>query len=408
MRQAGVSRARRALLGLTIACAGSWLAILVGTGLPPAQASERLKLPADFFGVNAQWLSRLTQPGDGDALIRHVRTMQRLGIETVRTGPQWGEIEPGPPVHGDHRFDFSRFDREMRVLARFRIRVSALLIGTPTWARNPGASSCGWQLPPPRSAHAFAGYARAVADRYGRHGSFWSENPGLPYLPFVEFEVWNEPNLWDFWCPDVNSRSYADMFTETARTIHGRDPRARVVLGGLVALDRTHYWDDGSIHGVEVGAFISQVLARRPGARRQIDAIGIHTYGETPAVHLDLLRYTRSRLREIGLGRVPLVYNEFGWTTSGSAGFSATEAARARYLRTITAYAARGTCGVVEVDPYAWATDEALPQDSEDWYGMVDPETARPYASARTYSRTLHWLRGRLGKPAPGRITTCR
>lgn len=61
-----------------------------------------------------------------------------------------------------------------------------------------------------------------------------------------------------------------------------------------------------------------------------------------------------------------------------------------------------------QVDPYTWATPEAQPEDAEDWFGTVDPESARPYESARSYSRVAQLLRGRLAKPAPGRVTTCR
>jgi polysaccharide biosynthesis protein PslG len=408
MRQAGASSAARLLLALVLVCVGSTAVGPTSFATARSTAPEAGRLPPDFFGINAQWLNHLTQQSGDAALVRHVSEMRRLGIETVRAGPQWDEVEPDHPLLGDHRFDFSSFDREMRVLARFRIRASMLLIGTPRWAREPGAFSCGWQLPPPRSAEDFARYAVAVAARYGRGGSFWSQHPRLHYLPVIQFEIWNEPNLWDFWCPEINPQRYADMFTESALALHGVDPRARVVVGGLVAFDRTHYWPNGTVHGMEVGEFLSQVFAHRPDAREQIDAVGLHTYGETPAVHLSLLRYTRRRLRQIGLGQMPIVYNEFGWTTSGAAGFVASDRTRARYLRKITTYAARGTCGVIEVDPYAWATDEVLPQDSEDWYGIVDPETAQPYASARTYSKTLRWLRGELSEPAPGGITTCR
>jgi hypothetical protein len=115
----------------------------------------------------------------------------------------------------------------------------------------------------------------------------------------------------------------------------------------------------------------------------------------------------RERLHQIGLGRVPIVYNEFGWATSGDGGFVTGERTRARYLRRIITYAARGTCGVSEVDPYTWATPEGTPQDTEQWFGIADPETAQPHASALTYSNTLRWLRGVSGKPAPRRIKTC-
>ncbi len=34
--------------------------------------------------------------------------------------------------------------------------------------------------------------------RYGPEGTFWEENPGLPYLPIRRWEIWNEENLATF------------------------------------------------------------------------------------------------------------------------------------------------------------------------------------------------------------------
>ena len=34
---------------------------------------------------------------------------------------------------------------------------------------------------PPRSNAAYAGFVRELVRRYGPRGSFWAENPGLPY-----------------------------------------------------------------------------------------------------------------------------------------------------------------------------------------------------------------------------------
>lgn len=408
MRRAGVRLIRSSLVLALALSAGLLLSPSAATPTGSLGQQPR-KLPTDFFGINAQWLQTLSAEGDDAALARHAREMRRLGIGIARISLHWGTVEPSPPLLGRHRFDFASFDRTVAALARSRIRVAILLLGAPAWARDLEATlSCEHRLAAPASATDFAAYAGAVTDRYGRGGSFWSEHPSLRYLPVVQFEVWNEPNWWDFWCPDIDPARYGDLFAAAAGRIHASDPRAAVVLGGLVGTNQTSYWPDGTMHGMETGRFLRLMLEHRPDARSQIDAFGLHTYGDYPWIHLDLLRYVRWRMRQVGLGGVPIVYNEYGWATKGATGFVTSERSRSAYLRKITAVAARGTCGVIEVDPYTWATPEAQPDDAEDWFGIVDPESARPYESARSYSRVAQLLRGRLAKPAPGRITTCR
>jgi hypothetical protein len=409
MGQAGVSSAARLLLALVLVCVGSTAVGPTSLATARSTAPEARRLPPDFFGINAQWLHTLTLQGEDAAVVRHAREMRRLGIRIARITPHWGEVEPNPPLLGRHSFRFTSFDRTVAALAQSRIRAAILLIGTPSWARDLGGTlSCGHRLPAPASPVDFASYAGAVVDRYGRGGSFWSEHPDLPYLPVVQLEVWNEPNWWDYWCPDIDPARYADLFAEAARRIHQSDPRATVVVGGLVGTNRTTFWPDGTMHGMETGQFLKLMLDHRPDARSQIDAVGLHTYGDYPSIHLDLLRYVRWRLGQVGLGKAPIVYNEYGWATSGSRGFVTSERARAAYLRKITAVAARGNCGVIEVDPYTWATREVHPEDAEDWFGIVDPQSARPYESARAYSGISRLLRGLLPKPPPGRLSTCR
>jgi hypothetical protein len=372
------------------------------------RAKQARKLPAGFFGINAQWVHILTLQGEHAAVRRHAAAMQRFGIESARVSPQWNEVEPAPPSGGRHDFDFSRFDRTVAALAKADVRASIYLVGAPGWARVVRTLSCDGRHPPPDTPSQFAAYAGAVVHRYGRGGSFWRDHPDLPYLPAREFEVWNEPNWWDFWCPAIDPRDYADLFVLAARRIHAADPLARVVLGGLVGTNRTTYWPDGSMHGMETGRFLYELLRYRSDARAEIDAVGLHTYGDYPWIHRDVLRYVRHRMAEVGLGGVPILYNEFGWSTSGDRGFVTREGRRAAYIRELVSFAARSDCGVISVAPYAWATREDVAHETEDWFGIVRLRSARPYRTARVYSRVLRLFRGELDKPAPARINACR
>lgn len=413
MRSVGERPASRTLLFLVLALAGAGFALSEHSSARGEAAAERArqaprKLPAEFFGVNAQWVHLLTLKGEHAAVRRHAETMRRLGIESARVSPQWNEVEETAPIGGRHEFDFARFDRTMTALARSRVRASIYLIGAPGWARLVRTALCGNRHPPPDFPAQFATYTGAVVSRYGRGGSFWRQHPGLPYMPPREYEVWNEPNWWDYWCPAIDPREYGELFVAAAERIHGADPRARVILGGLVGTNRTTHWPDGVMHGMETGRFLSEMLDHRPDARAEIDAVGLHTYGDYPSIHTDLLRYVRFQMAQVGLGGVPIVYNEFGWSISGERGFVTSESKRARYIRQVATYAARSDCGVASIAPYAWATRETVDEDAEDWFGMVRLRTARPYRTAQVYSRVSRLFRGLLQKPAPARLRVCR
>ena len=144
---------------------------------------------------------------------------------------------------------------------------------------------------------------------------------------------------------------------------------------------------------MEPGRFLELVVTHRPEARGEIDAVGLHTYAKLPGGHIKLLRHLRRRMGELSLG-LPIVFNEFGWPTRGTTAFVTGERARAAYTSRVARAAALGDCGVASIAPYTWATPEAAPTDAEHWYGIADPRSARPYETARAYSRLLRRVRG--------------
>jgi hypothetical protein len=363
-------------------------------------------VPTSMFGVNGQWLHLLTLRGEPAVALRHARAIKQLGIGTVRITPQWNEVERTPPSGGRHHFDFAAFDATMTALAASRLRADIFLIGVPSWARGLRGLLCGSRAPP-ASAAEFAVYAGAVADRYGRNGSFWQRHPRLPYLPARQYEVWNEPNLLDYWCPAINAREYADLFVAAARRIHQSDPRAKVIVGGLASGTRDRHRPSGTLQEMEPGRFLELAIAHHPDARAEIDAVGLHTYARLPGRHIGHLRHLRRRMGELRLG-LPIVYNEFGWPRRGARGFVTGERLRAAYTRRVARIAALSDCGVSSVAPYTWATAEANPAEAEDWYGIADPRTARPYPTARAYSALLRWVRApAVRQPDAGRLPTC-
>ena len=75
------------------------------------------------------------------------------------------------------------------------VRILPVLIGSPRWAN--------WkpQLPPKdaETRRRFYQFAEAAVARYGPHGEFWRGKPYPASVRAVDWEVWNEPNLRNYW-----------------------------------------------------------------------------------------------------------------------------------------------------------------------------------------------------------------
>jgi hypothetical protein len=165
------------------------------------------------------------------------------------------------------------------------------------------------QLSPSAAATAMAQYITAFAQRYGPNGSFWAQNPQLPYLPAEDFEIGNEPNLPLQWVVDntgvhwPDPSAYAQVYEAARTALHQVDPSGRAVVGGLA---------DSASLGVDVQHDEEWLAALAPG---QVDAVGYHPYTED--VSIGLVRSDTETLRQWmdshGMQSVPIEVNEIGW-----------------------------------------------------------------------------------------------
>lgn len=389
--------AGRAARALALVC----LAGCFAGGLVSGAAASKRAVPHDFFAVGGGWMNKLAFDGNQSALDAHAKRMAAFGIESARISADWQTAEYAPPVLGVHDFNFTILDRAVRALAKYRVRAAPFLIGSPTWARDATGPYCGYRTTPPNGG--FAAFAQAVVERYGRNGTFWSENPGLPYVPVHQYEVWNEENWLGYWCPELSPARYASLLLATARAIHGVDPDARVIAGGLVGLREDKYDPNLLLHGMQPVKFVSQMLSAAPGLRGELGGIGYHSYALWPAENLDLLRFFRQGLRTLSLDSTPIIFNEFGWPSHGRDARTSPENVRSIFISKLATWIARSNCGVTQIAPHTWATAEQDPSNAEDWFGLVDPLTARPHPAARAYSSVALRFEGRLRKKRPPR-----
>jgi hypothetical protein len=347
---------RRALLLAVLA-----LAVSGGTAAHAAQGSE-------LFGVSVnRIINDDFTPSHWDAPLRAVRA---TGLRQARTDAFWMWAEPARPVRGVHRYDWRRLDAVATALASHGLRWLPILDYSALWAASDPAN----YHSPPKSNADYAAYARAFAARYGRGGSFWAKHPRLRALPVTTYEIWNEPNngKW-FWRPRPDPARYADMYLRAHAAIHAVDPRATVVVGGLVA------------HA----SFVMAMYAARPDLRGHVDAIGWHAYSPQVSGLEKDVRDLRDALEVLGEAHVPVHITELGWPTTGNDPGVLPERARAAALEASAARLARSDCGIRAVIAYTWST----PRRDATGFGIRRPN-GRPAPSSRAFARVVgHYAR---------------
>lgn len=176
--------------------------------------------------------------------------MAATGAKWLRMDFDWSHVQR----LGPDSYDWSSIDMVVREAHARGLEVIALLAYTPEWARPRGAPD----KHPPLDPDRFAVYASEAAKRYGPLGvRVW--------------EIWNEPNVSDFWAPRPDPEGYAALLTRATAAIRAVDPGATIISGGLApAADRS----DGM--QVRDRTFLARLYAA--GAGDAFDVVGLHTY----------------------------------------------------------------------------------------------------------------------------------
>ena len=333
------------------------IALLAATAVCCLPAPGAAAVNDGAFGVNPGDLFRLPET-QWDA---HLEAISDDGVQAVRMGAWWPDLEPGPPVDGQHRYSWSDIDRQVVALARHGLRWEPLLCFSATW----GSQVDGDYSAAPDGTENFAGFAAALARRYGHDGSFWAEHPELPALPVTSYEIWNEPNATRYWHPG-EAGDYADLYAAAHAAIHGADGAARVVVGGLAA--------SGPDGVTPADDFLRRMYAHRPDLEGSVDAVGLHPFARDPqGVYRNVATF-RHDLDDIAGKGIPIEVTEIGWPAT-----EIPEQIRASYLAQVAEKLARSDCGIDRVMPYAWV---------EQSFGIANQDGS-PRPSATAYSNAI-------------------
>jgi hypothetical protein len=339
-----------------------------------------------FFGINPGDLFKLPQ-SQWDT---HLSTIAADGMQVVRVGAWWSDLEPAPPAGGRHRYAWGDLDAQVAALARHGLRPEPLLSFSATWGSKVG----GDYTAAPDDADNFASFAGALAQRYGRGGSFWHEHPELPAVPVTAYEVWNEENANAYWHPAAAApEDYADLYAAARAAIRRADDASRVVVGGLAAAENDAV--------LAPRTFLRRMYAHRPDLRGAVDAVALHPYARDPKGVYKVIAGFRRSLDAIAGPGVPIELTEIGWTTADTP-----EQRRAAYLRELAATLPRTDCGVERLDAYAWLGPEQAAGDREQWFGIANRDGSnKPSASA--YAQSVRLMRGLAGSAPTAVVPLC-
>src|SRR5204862_6949780 len=248
------------------------------------------KAPPNFFGIS--------DPFEVAPHAKDVRRMASGGVGWAHTGFVWSQLEPSLG-----HFNWDRSDNIIGNLASRGIHVFPYVLGSPGYAAKAP------NRPPLRSKRArkaWKGFLRALANRYGRGGQYWTNkalyrrhHPGAARVPITSWQIWHEPNLKKYFHATIGQ--YAKLLRISHRAIHGADPHAKVILAGLPAYAKPTAW-----------GFLNK-LYRQKHIKKDFDGVAVHPYA--PSVHLQAvaLKRTRRAIKRHHGAHTPILITELGW-----------------------------------------------------------------------------------------------
>jgi hypothetical protein len=299
--------------------------------------------------------------------------MQRGGVQSVRFLLAWSRVEPS-----QGEFRWSDVDSILAGAARQGIEPLPFVYGSPPWvARSENR-------PPLGSASdrgAYREFLAALVDRYGPDGDFWEAHDG-PARPIRRWQLWNEQNFDLYWHPPQSPRRYARLLEIGAAAIRGRDPGAKIILGGVASVpDGMRWWE-----------FLRR-LYRVPGVKQDFDAVALHPYSARMGALERYVELARSVMREAGDRRTPLAITEIGWASQGDpeARLVVGPGGQARKLtKAFRLLAGHPRWRISDIDWYAWQDATAVePFCSFCAYAGLFDANRRPKPSWAAFRRAV-------------------
>jgi hypothetical protein len=359
----GSAACRTRLVALLVCATTTVACALAGSALASTP-------PPSYYGANIQPLIKLGLVPETKWSGFLGETMGRGDLKTARADAEWSWAEPTAPVDGKHTYVWSNpsspstsMDNLVATLAANGVRMLAVLSTAPEWAGGSGK-----ELLPVHYADLIS-FAAAFAARYGAGGTFWAQNPKLPYLPVEQFELWTEANSSNFWTGSPNAAEYLKVLGPLTAAVHAVDPSGQVLA---------------SIGWENFQPYVTQLY--QDGGKAAFDGIAFHPYAPDAYSIVLLTEELRATLQSAGDPNLPIYDTETGLPAAPS-GPGATfaydgdvsDAARAATLSLAGDALAHGDCGVQSFDIYGLiGSGTNLEPAQEGYMGMFNDITGVP------------------------------
>ena len=143
-------------------------------------------------------------------LARELDGYKTIGASWLRSDLKWSVVESNRGV-----FNWSIYDRLVAAAKARGLEIVFTLAYTPSWARPAGASDDKYA---PSNPNDFGPFVRAAIARYSPLG-------------VKTYEIWNEPNLQNFWKPAPNIAQYTALLKVAYANAKAADPSVTVLAG---------------------------------------------------------------------------------------------------------------------------------------------------------------------------------
>jgi hypothetical protein len=265
---------------------GLVLSLVSGSGAPGARTANTSQ-GEEFLGI-AQG-SRLDT--------EDLQTMTATGVRVDRLLLSWDFAQPS---EGSFRWP----DLLVGSLAADGIEAVPFVWASPSWLT-------GVRERPPvgsrRAEHAWRHFLKAAVKRYGPGGSYWADvyhrqfGASATPVPIQSWEIWNEPNLDNYFAPKPSVSRYARLLRIAHDAIKSQDPHAQIVLAGITAYGHPQAWK-----------FLDQ-LYRVPGAKGDFDVAALNPYASNLRQVRGVIERFHAVMRKHGDEKTPLWITELGW-----------------------------------------------------------------------------------------------
>ena len=218
----------------------------------------------------------------------YLQYVNDLNLDYVRTGIPWGCVEKSPGV-----YDWNEYDKLISTLKTYNIK-PMIVIGFNNSIY--GASNVFTGISTSLQREAFTRFAEKLLARYKNQDIVW--------------EIWNEPNIGEFWKPSPNSKDYALMAKYMLNILRKNFPSEIIIAPALAMPNR--------------GEFIS--VCQKYGVFNMTDGVSMHFYksdGNTVVMPewINIPEISSYITKNIESNRfdnkkIPLIASELGYSTS--------------------------------------------------------------------------------------------